>query len=311
MAIFDQVEGSIDADVSWVRAVDRALRHAAPPQMTLEMEVFARDVAADPGIIRSRRTPPLGIHAVALVQRGDGWVPGVLVMTALAPDATFESPSLLADQSRFAEVLAELAVPAGAEAVVVGIQSPSDSYAQVVSTMYGTAGVPVRLPDGRSGILTAGHVAATVGATAHVGPVSGEVVYSNHRGRHPFPTMCADVAVIALDPDWRLQISPPDLHGTAQVGQLDLVGAKGLSGVGTPARPVRALGESFAITQAEGCWGDFILTDAISVEGDSGSVAHDPVGAVVGQVVGGLQHGYSIIQQIDYLLIDAGVELDI
>lgn len=310
MAMFEQLEASGSADVGWVRAVDRVLRHAPPADLIEGMGRFAVQMDAPPDLIPSLQTPPLGIHAAGLVRVDRSWTPGLVVMDALAPEGTFDSPAPLSDQGGLLDALASLPVRAPDEAVVVGIRPPTAFYAEVEGTLTGTLGVPVRLADGRRGALTAGHVAEEVGAVVQVGPLEGEVVYSNHRARHPFPTTCADVAVIALEDGWRDTIAVPSVAGTAVVGQLDLVGAHGSSGEGAPARLVRTLGESFAISEDEACWGDFLIADAISTNGDSGSIVHEGP-AVVGQIVGGLPGGYSIAQKIDYLLTDAGVELDI
>jgi hypothetical protein len=310
VAIFDQIEGSADADMAWIRTVDRALRHTPTPDITLRMESFAFDRTADPGIIRSRRTPPLGIFSVGLVRNDGRWTAGMLVMDQLAPRATFAEPTSLENLDTLRSVVSRLAGTIDNEVLVVGIPPPTESYASVIGAMHGALGTPVRLPDGRTGALTAGHVARTVGATVQVGSLTGQVVYSNHRHLHQRPVRCADVAVLALDDGWRTVIPVPQLAGTGAVAQLDVVDSYNLSGTGHPGQVVRFLGESFPMRETEGAWGDFFMVDAISRQGDSGAIAFDEHGDVVGQIVGGADGSYSIVQEIDYLLDDAGVTFD-
>ena len=293
----------------WVRTISRSLA-TTTTDLATRFETMSLSVGADPAIVRSDDTPPLGVHAVGVMSHDGRWQPGILVTKDLAPTATFDSPVRAGELRGLVDLLIEFAGPPPDGVWVVGIQPPDDFAAVVKGDQEGTLGIAVRLPDGSTGALTAGHVAQREGAVVQIGGAGeGVVTYSSHRYLHQSAQIrCADVAVIRFD---TAALDFPGIPRVGAVDQMQHVAAFNRSGLGgAGGQPFRFGGEFFPVKESEGSWGDFMMVDGpISRPGDSGSIAVNEQQEVVGHVVGGKTDAYSIIQRITYQLSEAGVTL--
>jgi hypothetical protein len=299
----------------WVRFTDHQLRSRGSSfQDELETTVLLQaDMIGPQQLDRvfAPDTPPYGVFGAGLFRNGLEltFVPALFVMPELLGRGGSESVEVI-DATKNAPELAFLAplglMPPG-DGVVVALPVPRELGIRVTCDFYGTIGTPVWLEDDRKAILTAGHVAKTVGAIARVEdhPI-GPVVYSNHRGLHKSPEASADVGVIALNDDALDIVGKLDLKHVGSAAKLDRVRAFNYSGTGSKGEVVRSIHETFAVDEKTGEWEDVAVVDlAISVDGDSGSVVVDSHGALVGQIVGGHPPTYSLVQNIDLLLKDS------
>lgn len=307
MPILDEL-GVTLSTTEWVRTLSKSLA-TTTTDLATSFEMMSVSVGADPfAIVRSDFTPPLGVHAVGVISREGRWQPGMLVTKALAPTASFDSPVRAGELLGLVDLLIELAGPPPDSVWIVGIEPPDDFAAVVNGDQEGTLGMAVRLPDGSTGALTAGHVAQHVGGVVQIGGAGeGIVTYSSHRYLHQSADIrCADVAVIRFD---IAALDFPAIPRVGAVDQMQHVAAFNRSGLGgARGQPFRFGGERFPVKESEGSWGDFMMVDGpISRPGDSGSVAVNEQQEIVGHVVGGKSGGYSIIQRITYQLSEAGV----
>jgi hypothetical protein len=145
----------------------------------------------------------------------------------------------------------------------------------------------------KEGLLTAGHV---VGAelTARVGPSSGPVAFAVdflNSGRIPM----ADVAVVELPPPVDCRFNTTGVAGLGDWIQIILENE-------TRRTQVLALKEGgIYMPKREGTAGDvYFAFPPVTQDGDSGAVAVNENGEVIGHLIGGSGGDYDFIQDIDY-----------
>ena len=311
MALLDDLlEGDAEAR-DWVSSLEFALSER-PDANAGYFDHYASDMGVDPDVVvRSPRTPPLGVHSVGVIATERGWQPGMLVMRDLSPESVVGLATPANSYPSLADFLSSVGQVAPERVGVIGIDPPSDQYLSVHGDLWGTLGLPVRFDDGSLGALTAGHVAKHVSVSATVGDgVLGEVIFSDHRGNYYSPQPCADVAAIRLPNDWKNQANWPGQLELGIPGHFRAFEAYNRSGTGAGGQIVRFAGDTFKVAEEEGAWGNFAMTDPISVEGDSGAIVVAEDGLIAGQVVGGLTGAYSITQVIRYLIEAAHVTPD-
>ncbi|MFG3602510.1 hypothetical protein [Micromonospora chersina] len=156
-------------------------------------------------------------------------------------------------------------------------------------------------------ILTAGHAASRPGALVRdeVGDLVGSVL--SRMDLHDAPPGCptADVAIVQID-DRRME-DDTDVGKQVDAAQpLDEVRLARSDST----TPILGLSPAFALRRDGGSWGHVAITAAaISRAGDSGAPVHRSDGAVVGHIVAGYGSAYSLIQDSEYILRQAGVVL--
>lgn len=315
MAIIERVgRGTDESQVQWLLDADEQFIHGIG-DIQGDAEMLTADTALDDleYVIYSGDTPPLGLYGFGLFHlRAGDLLPAAVVMPELVFGEPVQevtvSPLLESPAASFVQEVFG-AAPDGA--VVVTIPPPRDSQVAVVGTTTGTLGVPVTLADGRSGALTAGHVAPTEDMTVDVGPgLEGNVAYTNYRQLHAHPTATADVAAIALRDDWRDHVPQSHLPGLAEIHELDKLRALNRSGTGSGGERVILIHDRLAVDK-HGAWAEIALVDpTISIGGDSGAVVVNEAGLVVGQIVGGHPPAFSVVQEIDLLLSDSQTTFD-
>lgn len=312
MALLDDLPGVSARARDWVATVESALSDRRDKSSGYFLG-YASELGVDPDLVLiSPMTPPFGVHSVGVIATGDGWYPGMLVMRSLAPQSSLSQAVPATSFPSLADFLANVGSLSPAQVNVIGIDPPGDQYESVHGDLWGTLGLPVRFADGTAGALTAGHVAKKIGNSVTVGKnAKGRVVYSDHRYNYKIAKPCADVAAIELPPDWKHKVTLPKHLVLGEQRPFHTFEAYNRSGTGAGGRMVRFAGDSFKVSETEGAWGNFAMTDPISVEGDSGAIVVDEDGVVAGQVVGGLPGGYSITQVIQYLLTSANVMPDL
>ncbi|MQS17857.1 S46 family peptidase [Streptomyces kaniharaensis] len=203
--------------------------------------------------------------------------------------------------------LSVIAVPAPVPQV-----APSDEARCGVGP--GTFGVRVQTLQIPRALLTAGHAAPTVGASAYDTSAQklGSVASTKHYGITPAGQVTADVALIELDP-----MTPDTLRGTPHPSVLgtghrwDQVTAYGAVTTGQWAAILTA-GKPFAnpLGPGYGDWDNAMMTAyAISAPGDSGAPVYNKQGELIGHIVGGNPGIYSVIQDINYQLQQVGARL--
>ncbi|WP_172328340.1 hypothetical protein [Mangrovicoccus sp. HB161399] len=213
------------------------------------------------------------------------------------PDALDDLP-FLADVPDVALALSELlglpAGPFGHDAKVLALgrgerqAAPGD---RVSAPGTGRLGPAVTWP-GAIGFLTAGHVAPSAGAVAHdaSGAVLGHVVWGNDPARSA--TGLADVDVALIDTG----AAPAASAAAAQpaAGAAVTIAGSGLSGTVFGFCSFLRFGGTATV------YADVYLTGSIiSAAGDSGSLAADANGDVVGSLVGAYSgRNMSVIQSI-------------
>lgn len=304
-------------DVAWVRRVDSGLQDWRPSlDFGLENMIIRHADVIGPDErdrLQSPFTPPGGIYGAGLLRVGPDqlFVPALFVI----PEFLGAEPTTLtvvadAVATPPVDLLRWLHMNWPENAVVASLPLPTELGDRVHGDEYGTAGLPVRLADGSPGILTAGHVAKTVGQGITVDKrLIGHVVYSNYRALHPYPDACADVAVIRLTEDPAPELESLGVKGIADASELSVVRALNSSKTNPQGGVVRSVHGTFALDEF-GKWLDVALVDqAISVPGDSGSAVVNEQNMAIGQVVGGHPGGYSLVQSVELLLRDAQVTL--
>ncbi len=321
MTLLEQASDFARPDAAdWVRFADHQLRSRDSSVLDeLDLAVSLQvDVIGQEQLDRvlARDTPPHGVYGAGLFRIGSElrFVPALFVMPELLGRGGSESIEVTyaARNAPALTFLSEVGLTPPDDGVVVTLPVPRDIGTKVTCGIrYGTIGTPVWLEDDRKGILTAGHVAQTVGEIATVdGYPIGPVTYTNHRGLHRSPEASADVAAIAVNDDALDIVGNLNLKEVATARKLDRVRAFNYSGTGPEGDLVRSIHENFAIDEQTGEWEDVALVDlAISIEGDSGSVVVDSHGALVGQIVGGHPPTFSLVQNIDLLLSDSGTRV--
>ncbi len=170
--------------------------------------------------------------------------------------------------------------------------------AKIRATGSGRIGPHVRWQSTRSGFLTAGHVAQTVGAqvTDDAGMPLGTVVWSNDPATAQRGSADVDVALVAFDPAF-----------TAATGHSLATGHSGQSvKVVASGKTSNILGYwgHIQLGSTANIYSDCYATDnKITIPGDSGGLVTDRATNVLGMVVGGfIQRDMSIIQSASYQL---------
>jgi len=260
--------------------------------------------------VRAPDTPPAGIFGAGLFGSGDAdkYIPALFVMQELVGLKPSDSIEVIDPHGSEPAVILfqRLAIDPPPGGVVVALPVPHELGTKVHSDMAGTLGVPVWLSDGREGVLTAGHVARTIGAqpTSNGTPI-GVVTHSHHRHLYRSPTTTADVAAIALNQTGLGFVQKPPFSAVGQARKLDRAWAFNASGTSPNGELVRSFHQDFALDD-KGEWKDVAMVDAaISIDGDSGSAVMDSEGNLIGHIVGGHPMAYSLVQNIDVLLSDS------
>lgn len=314
MALLDRAARHVpESTLQWVKAASDEIDHrslgydAVFEDLAFEasrtFEYGARDR------LLSKETPPLGVYSIGLFNlEGDHLQPAVFVMPELIGVRLTDGIHVARISDSPVEKLLRTSTHELPEDVlVVAIPRPSEANSKVkAGGLQGTVGLSVWIDDETPGVLTAGHVAPTIGAEATVerDPI-GSVTYTNNRSLHLHPEATADVGVIRLN-DRGLELLPKsEVSGIGDATELGVLRAFNTSGVGPTGEKVRALHDRFAMDE-KGAWLDIIfVSSAISKGGDSGSIVVDRDDKVVGQIVAGMEDAFSLVQDIDVLLSDS------
>ncbi|GGQ83241.1 hypothetical protein [Couchioplanes azureus] len=281
------------------------------------------DIAADMGPPIASRvadpdTAPGGVYGYGLWSaRGEQARPALFVQPGLAPAGA--APASITSAGRMIERM-QAAVPA--ETVAVALPPPQlqrastrgSSVAPGMSVTIGsrraTLGLRVLAPDAagpRRAILTAGHAAPVPGVIVRdeAGDLVGTVLSATSLGNAGQGVSIADVAVVAID-DRRTEaddevgdhVDAAQPHDVVRIARSDSTA------------PILGLCPAFALKQGLGSWGHVAITAAaISRDGDSGAPVHRADGAVIGQIVAGYGSAYSLVQDAEYVMREAGVFL--
>jgi hypothetical protein len=293
----------LDQAVSRMWDVDTQVAAAA------ESVGYAADVLTD------SYTPPAGLYGYGLGSVShEQPVPVLFVQPGLAPFGGAPA-SITAVGALFERM--EMPIPAGTLAIALPppqLQSRllrdvpvAPAMTVTIGSRRATLGLRVRAPRTPSGILTAGHAAPRKGVVVRdeAGRLVGAVTYRSDLGDVAPGTPTADVAVVAVDPG-RVE-GESDMGRTVDAARpLDTVNL----GEAGAASWIRGVSPSFALSQTCGTWGHVAITaEAISRAGDSGAPVCRADGAVVGQIVAGYGNAYSLIQDIEYAVHQAGATL--
>lgn len=313
MALLDRASNLVSApDVTWLQRLDERIQRP-PRRMKIQFDALAEDRGHQLGVdaydaLHSELTPRLGIYGVGLIRTAEAtYLPAIFVMPEFLGIPTATDFIVSHAEPAVLSVLGVDDDDKPADVLTVALPPPVESYARVESGgQTGTLGMPVWLHDGSRGALTAGHVARLANVTVQIdGANGGTVRYTNHRALHRHPEATADVAAIEIS----AAVAIPPLAGVGDAVELGKVRALNLSGAGGDGQLVRTIHDRFAVDE-QGAWADVVLVDeAISEPGDSGAVVVDEAGRAIGQIVGGHPPTYSIVQDAELLLTDAGATL--
>lgn len=261
----------------------------------------------EPGSIAAAR-----LHAVGILGTGitripvtGAYVAGLFIRLWRPQLRVSISPTEAPDLEPYWSILSQLDIERG-DFVIIALPEP---VAQVgpadpvnANGPPGTFGARVDARGASRAILTAGHVAPRVGASAYTtnSTYVGRVVESHDIAGLPPRSAGMDTALIELS------ATAPDAGALAPdkttPGQIwDSVVAFGAVSTGARARLLSA-GRPFAgPSQAHGHWDEALVTDhPISVRGDSGGMVLDvTTGGLIGHVVGGYPGVYSVIQDAE------------
>lgn len=274
-----------------------------------ELEFQARylDIARDP------HTAPGGLYGYGLWFGGGATaVPSVFVQPGLAP-----AGGAPIGASPFARVARQFEWPARVLAVALPPpqfqstalrQSVAPNTKVTVGSQRATLGLPVSTDSCPTGYTTAGHAAPTTPVTVRdtAGDKVGDINVAINLDNGPVDQSTADVALVELADDCPEQLASVSLWlDAARV--IDNVSILGLS---SAASYVRGLSPALAFQPGIAQWGEVAITaDAISSQGDSGSLVVRSDGAVLGQIVAGYPGVYSLVQDIEYCLKALGAQL--
>jgi hypothetical protein len=274
------------------------------------MDRRSAEAAAEPA------TVPSGILGAGAWVVHDGLAPALFVLPALAP------VGLRGDRpARLPETEARYLITGGAgrelrDVVVVPLLPPTELTGPAapgdgltVGARHGTIGTPAELA-GAPGVLTAGHVAPTIGLLARdtSGDVLGRVELTLSRGAAPPDATTADVAFVSTS----RPVTPPagGLRTARALRARDRVGVWGREG--RRRTWVRGLSPEFLVDPDGAAWGQVALTgEPVARNGDSGAMVVAADGALVGHVVGGTPDGYSVVQDLQYQLSELSTDLRI
>ncbi|MET7534717.1 hypothetical protein [Streptomyces goshikiensis] len=178
----------------------------------------------------------------------------------------------------------------------------------------GTFGARVKTLQIPRALLTAGHAAQTTAAPVYDNSAQklGSVASTRHCGITPALQVTSDVALIELDPatpDTLRGTPAPTVPGTGH--RWDQVSAYGAVTSGQWSALLTA-GGPFAnpLGPTYGDWGQVMITAyPISAPGDSGAPVYNKQDELIGHIVGGNPILYSIVQDVNYQLQEAGATL--
>ena len=174
-----------------------------------------------------------------------------------------------------------------------------------------TLGADVYISEGRVGVLTAGHIASPIGEAilTESGNLIGEVVFTESPGMPPVLVAHADVAVVEVHDLNRHQergLKPgfqPQPGERETVAMIHADGRRIETSISTAAEWIYS-------PELGGRWGEVYLTDeVISDEGDSGAPVVISDTSVIGHVVGVIPDLGTLVQDLEYQLAHAGVDL--
>jgi hypothetical protein len=259
-------------------------------------------------------TPPAGIFGVGATIVGESQIyPAVFVLPGLAggsmePVSIWDTPAA-AIVSRYTGTMPKdlfaVSIPIPTELVQITVGGELSCQG-----MRGTCGVEVLTSSGERAVLTAGHVATTLGSPVSVGgDTVGVVIFTDYLALHSPADIVADVAVARLDANVTVSRSR-QVTGPGTAKQFDSVVSDGQYGMRQGW--VRSVVTSFALRTDVGRWGEILITDrAISDPGDSGAPVYldDDSGTVIGHVVAGAVPAYTLVQDINYILNSSRVTL--
>jgi hypothetical protein len=259
-------------------------------------------------------TPPAGIFGVGATVVGQSRIcPAVFVLPGLAGESMEPVPIWA---TPVAPIVSRYTGTIPKELLAVSIPIPTELFQITIGgelscrAMRGTCGVEVLTSSGERAVLTAGHVATTVGSPVSVGSdIAGVVILADYLALHSPDEIVADVAIARLEANVTVASSRP-VTGPGTAKQFDNVVSDGQ--YGTRRGWVRSVVTSFALHSNVGCWGEILITDrAISDPGDSGAAVYldDDSGTVIGHVVAGAGTAYTLIQDINYILNRGGVTI--
>lgn len=173
-----------------------------------------------------------------------------------------------------------------------------------------TLGADVFVPGGGSlAVLTAGHIAAPVGESilTESGNILGEVVFTESPSSQPAAIARADVAVIEIHDSRQYQErgfkpgSPPYPGQAVRIIAVD--GWDRPTSINTAAHWIYS-------PELGGRWGEIYITEeVVSGDGDSGAPVALEGNSIIGHVVGVMPDEGTLVQDLDYQLARAGVEL--
>jgi|GEM_PF-6943697 len=170
---------------------------------------------------------------------------------------------------------------------------------EIVETATGRVGPHVTWGSGRTGFLTAGHVAQSIGGTVDdlAGNQVGTVRWSNDPAQAPSTTADVDVALVEFD--------PPQSAITGQTARTAGAGeVVDVAGTGQQSTVFAFMG-SVLMGSAQANYANCYATqNLVTQPGDSGALV-ESTGDVVGMVIGGFsQRDMTIVQAIDYQITE-------
>jgi hypothetical protein len=315
MSLFEQAAERSSGDAAdWARRTDQHLREqrrSATASVALEATARRHADSFDAVVLErllAADTPPLGVYGTGLYRVGERFLPALFVMPELVGARELKSISVQHAKPGVPAVtlLGRLNLDVPPDGLVVAMPLPSEEAVSVHCDMWGTLGIPVWLADGRKGILTAGHVASTLGAAPTVdGKPIGTVIYRNHRKLHRSPETSADVSAIALSEDGVQIVGSAPYQAIGSAIKLHRARALGRSQTNPAGDLIRSVHISVAV-DTFGEWEDIATVDAaISIPGDSGAAVLDDDDEVIGQIVGGHPPAYSLVQNVELLFRDS------
>jgi hypothetical protein len=173
-----------------------------------------------------------------------------------------------------------------------------------------TLGADVFVPGGgRPAVLTAGHIATPVGELIQTesGNIFGEVIFTESPSSQPPAIARADVAVVEIHDNRQHEERSFKPGSPPYPGQgVSVIGADGRgrrTSINTAAHWIYS-------PQLGGRWGEIYVTDeVVSSDGDSGAPVTLEGNSIIGHVVGVIPDEGTLVQDLDYQLARAGVEL--
>lgn len=267
------------------------------------------------GRVADPETAPGGLYGFGLWSfPGEQPRPALFVQPGLAPVGG--APTSITPAGALLERL-QMPAPEGTIAVALPPPQPqrlplrgsllAPAMCVTIGSRRATLGLRVQVAGHDRAMLTAGHAAPNPGVLVRdeAGDVVGSVLSSMDLYDVPPGHPTADVAVVGID-DRRME-ADADVGNRIDAAQpLDEVRLARSDSTTL----ILGLSPAFALRQSGGSWGHVAITAAaISRAGDSGAPVHRADGAVVGQIVAGYGSAYSLIQDAEYTLRQAGAVL--